>query len=197
MNARVQTSARGFSNGWLMAGRRRWQWRDDGAIPLSGHKISGHKSSTIRPPLIALVPVLRRGWYLVHDEIDCESLSQGRETKGPGVHASVSSAFAGFGILSHVTFFFFSAGGPPSITFLFSSLGRSLAQKPRSLRYPLNTSSIHVQNRNHIYKLSSYAIRYTFLGRFQRQLGTMHRAIKRNVRCSIRRGTIRGVWQCQ
>lgn len=70
-------SARGFSNGWLMAGRRRWQWRDDGAIPLSGHKISGHKSSTIRPPLIALVPVLRRGWYLVHDEIDCESLEGG------------------------------------------------------------------------------------------------------------------------
>lgn len=57
--------ANGGAAAMAMPGRR------DGAIPLSGHKISGHKSTTIRPPLIALVPALRRGWYLVHDEIDC------------------------------------------------------------------------------------------------------------------------------
>jgi len=52
-------------------------------IPLSEHKISGHKSSTIRPPLVALVPVLHRGWYLVHEIDHVGETEVGRQRSVP------------------------------------------------------------------------------------------------------------------
>jgi len=95
------TRTRRVRGGWMNASAQarspwffEWMANGDGGgttargrsprpIPLSEHKISGHKSSTIRPPLVALVPVLHRGWYLVHEIDHVGETEVGRQRSVP------------------------------------------------------------------------------------------------------------------
>lgn len=88
-------------------------------------------------------------------------------------------------------FFFSSRRRPTEYNFPFL-LSRPLsraktAQSEASLERVVRPRA---ESQSRIYISSPRAIRYTFLGRFRRQLGTMRRAVKRNERYVARYDTV-------
>lgn len=164
-----------------MAGRRRWRCRDDATgrsrcrdikLVVTNQLQYDHRWSRWSR-LCAAVGI----WSTM------KSTARGTKggTGGPGVHASVSSGFAEFGI--PLVFWLFFCRRPIEYNFPFL-LSRPLSRKNRAVWGIPRPSTCRIVI---TYTSSPRAIRYTFLGRFRRQLGTMHRAIKRNVRCSMTR----------